>query len=238
MATIHGRIVAAQKYVLNKSASIFLGNVKLNGPKDEFGKEYLDSLKIKKIDGDDPKFVIILDASFSASFSTAQAKGAVVIYVQDSENKDLLEVLYRYQPFAMDFLPVNLPISTFFKKVRTDEIEAIRERNQNSYSKLKSELISLGVPSELGEQKITSTEDVGFKILRSELGLGEYPPHWKPAIAKWQTGTDLKNIANENILSRILFDPKYTGWKNIASDREDADPSIIENVKEFMEALL
>lgn len=187
----------------------------------------------------DPKYVVALDREITKEISQKSNKDNVVIYVRDSKNKDLLELLFRYQPFVYEYFPVNENIvETYFRKVRTDEVSAIRSDNTQDRQSLIKELGVLGIPlGGLGETTVM-TEDIGHKILRSEFGFGPYDPHWRIALQHFETGDLIEQEMNKKLAERILFDPRYKGYMNLKLTPELMDRDKLEEFKDFMKYLV
>jgi hypothetical protein len=212
-------------------------------------KEYKKDLmvyEIRKKDLDKDEMGFVIGARISGDWSMVDADTMIVEFIpkDGSEDYEIGEVLQEYSPFAIDMVP-NLPVygaTTKVKRVRSDEISAIREQNKRQRAALVGALSAEGVKPRDGQAKIEGTIyfDMVFMVLRMEQRWGDIKkPHWRPALRN--ISADISELYRDAKLKKIvegMFEPGSVEWKKDAKDKYPpmrlAD---LEKIREFHEKI-
>jgi hypothetical protein len=128
------------------------------------------------------------------------------------------------------------------RRVRSDEIQAVRSKNRVDLAALNQELIKAKAQFRQGPANVEGTIyfDMAFMVMRMEKKWGDIKkPHWRPALR--QVGSQISSVYRDPKLKKIvsgLFDERSVAWKKEGANKFDLIRlHDLEEFKEFQEKI-
>lgn len=191
--------------VTGELAGEYLEDVSQFMPRGRGWKAYRRALSIARL-GSSSEFVIFADMPVETLRGGDQQHDKVVLYVEPKtgigavDRPSWIDILQDYSPWTWSTLPVVPPSQwsrVLSRKVRPDEYDEVelnrRWDRETVHNLLRETGLEEGkIKRELAaDDEVEATVDLGFEVLRAELGLGTQGgrPHWRPAAEKFRTTT-------------------------------------------------
>lgn len=225
------RATAMTRYMLRTVVESVYDTIKRAIPETEewlkVYKKNLEIYEIRKKDLRQNEFGFVIGARISGDWSMVDASTMLVYFeaLQASEDFEVGEILQKYSPFTVDTVP-NLPVygaKTSIRRVRQDEIDAVRTDNQKQRASLASSLAVQGVKMRDGQATIEGTIyfDMVFMVLRMEQRLGDIKkPHWRPALREIKARiSEMQRDRKTEKVIEGFFEPGSVEWKKDAENK-------------------
>jgi hypothetical protein len=238
------RIFALQKEVLRSIVERVFDEVvdRIHDTPEKWLRMYKESMKIYEI-ADLPKgeagFVIA--SRVSGDWSMVDAETMIVYFDANPRSPDFNvgKVVEEFSPFAVDWIPhlESYGSRIRVRRVRSDEVKEIREKNVREAPSLLARLGEEGIEVLPGPARIAGTVyfDMLFMVMRMELGFGDIrSPHWRPAIRR--IGFHLHEMVRSREIQKVVksvFDPRSESWKRVL--RRDLTTIHLREVEGFKE---
>lgn len=218
-----GRVLAIQKYLMRTLAEeIHQAVFNAIPDTEEWLRVYKKSLHIYEIDELPPgEFGFAVASRVSGDWSMVDGSTMIVYFDHDprSEDADVGEIMSKFSPFTVDQVPVIdiYGARARMRRVRSDEIEAVREKNLKDREDLVEDLDKVGQQVQSGHAEIKGQIffDLHFAVMRMELSLGDIrKPHWRPALKK--IGVFMHKAVMSSEVHKTLakyFDPDSVAWE-------------------------
>lgn len=231
-------------------AQASLRQIKKKIPKGLEYRSYRKAFEVAKITGiPDRQIGYAVRVNPKVQKIRASQSQTTILYVKPQSNFIRIpadvQVLIDYSPWPVDMLPFT-PDRRFARvvsrKVRRDEIDAIRENRREDKKEWRPILDRTGrrearKPLVRLPKSVKALPDVAFQALRLEYGLGggRSQAHWRPGI---------KSIVSLGIFSMIkrrklgmFFDPAFAGWVKLPSVQSHIPYSEAEKYEAFQKRL-
>ena len=190
------RVIEGRAFFIIELDGILRSAVQRNAPQIKVGDEMVDyapDLRLAVVDGvEDMDAVCIFHNGMEKKMSTEDLKNMALFIRPHMGSPEWTRVLAMYGPWPGYLVPVdvtNKDARIISRTARPDELQALEKRIMERKDEIVDALnragaqnISLKPSGRLAGTKVN--EDLGFAVLRAEMGMGEVAgkAHWRPAI--------------------------------------------------------
>jgi hypothetical protein len=239
------RVMAMCRFVLREVVEkVHEAIVKAIPENERWLKEYKKALQIYEIkprDLGEDEIGFVIGAKMSGDWSMVEADKMIVNFKAETLDpySEVGGVLQKHSPFTVDMVPAlaNYGSDSSVRRVRSDEIQAVRSKNRVDLAALNQELIKAKAQFRQGPANVEGTIyfDMAFMVMRMEKKWGDIKkPHWRPALRK--VGANISSVYRDPKLKKIvsgLFDEHNVTWKK--EDANKFDTIRLHDLEEFKE---
>lgn len=245
------RIMAMCRFVLREVVEkVHKAIVKAIPENEQWLREYKRALQVYEIrprDLDKDEIGFVIGAKMSGDWSMVEA-GKMIVYFKAETLDPYSEVggvLKKYSPFSVDMVPSleNYGSNSSVRRVRSDEIQAVRAQNKKDTVSMNQELTKAKAQFRSGPANVEGTIyfDMAYMVMRMEMNWGDIKkPHWRPALR--DVGAHISAVYRDPMLKKMLgnlFDQRHVEWKKEDTNKFDLIRlHDLEEFKEFQEDIM
>lgn len=149
------------------------------------------------------------------------------------------EILANYGPWTIDtipFIPSVRQAAVVISAVKADEIVKVANvnlANSGNVSALMSRYNLAFEPRFVVWKKLRVVPDWAVEAVKIEYGLSENSKaHWRPTL-KWMRSQGIRELSKTKVLTRVWFDPSFTGFKNKKRVQIKLTETELKEIQEF-----
>ena len=245
------RVRAVQKKVVQSIALAAQEGIQDHAPKDPRLKNYQKDLTTVGLTGDYLVYSVLYKGRMEKGKD--QDMKTTLLFIRPIKRKKgkwtgVFRILAHYQPFTLDTWPVKIPQDRAVIVYRQDNernVQTMRERNIRQSGEIILKLQKSGIrlrksDFNVNADKLDITEDLAFKIVRMEKGIGgeQAKPHWKPGIESAKSNDSLSKIQQDEDITKALSDPNFRGWKKLGKIKDRISPEQLDDIEKFQKMII
>jgi len=223
------RFVEARMLFLLDVAGFMVRAIQEKAPDIRIGGDdvdYSEGLRIGILEeGDDENVIAIYMDGQKTKVTHSYAAKTVLYFQPIGGSPDWVRVLSVHGPWPAEMVPVKVgkdDAKIISRRARSDEIAALSSRLRENAVDIERQLLAQGASNpSVGDSNngigLSAHEDLGYNVLRVELGFGDEKQvaHWRPAFVETKKyASRCMSKVSEYIVSgdKLLFDlPQETG---------------------------